>query len=133
MIRITTMYKMSEVIRFIKFGIVGISNTALLLLLYYTCIYIGFSYLWANTIAWIISIFNAYYWNNKYVFNSHRSWKEKLVKTYCAYGISYSVSMALLYVFVDILRITDKIAPLLVLIITVPLNYILNRFWSFKK
>lgn len=132
MIGIVNMSKMSEIIRFIKFGIVGISNTVLLLLIYYVCIYIGFSYLWANTISWGLSILNAYYWNNRYVFNGHRSWKEKLIKTYCAYGISYLVSMILMYLLVEKICFTNKLAPILVLIFTAPLNYALNRYWSFK-
>ena len=54
--------------QFIRFGLVGVSNTLISLGVYYLLYFLGVHYLIANTIGFIISVFNAYYWNNKYVF-----------------------------------------------------------------
>ena len=53
--------------QFIKFGIVGLSNTLIAYLVYAVCIYIGLHYLLANVIAFAVSVLNAYYWSDRYV------------------------------------------------------------------
>ena len=121
------------IIQFIKFGIVGISNTIISLIVYYALVYLGVNYLIANICGFIISVLNAYYWNNKYVFKNSKTNKSgKLLKTYASYGITFILSNVLLYVQVDILGISKIIAPIINLIITIPLNYLLNKFWTFK-
>lgn len=120
--------------QFIKFGIVGVSNTLLSLAIYYILIFINVNYLIANIIAFIISVLNAYYWNNKYVFkNNDNSTFKKLIKVYLSYGITFVLSTVLLYVMVDLMNISKYIAPIINLLITIPLNFLLNKLWAFKK
>ena len=57
-------------IQFIKFGIVGLSNTAIGLGTYYLFLFLDFHYMIANILSWVISVFNAFYWNNRYVFKN---------------------------------------------------------------
>lgn len=124
---------MKSVIQFIKFGIVGVSNTAISLVVYYLLLWQGATYLLANTASWIISVFNAFYWNNRYVFRNDTPWLRALVKTYISYGASFIVGSVLLIIFVELCNISDKIAPLLTLILSVPMNFILNKYWTFKE
>lgn len=57
-------------LQFIKFGIIGVSNTLIGLGIYYIFIFINSGlYLVGNTVGFLVSVINAYYWNNKYVFN----------------------------------------------------------------
>lgn len=120
------------IIQFIKFGIVGLSNTAIGLGSYYLFLWLGWHYMLANVMSWIISVFNAFYWNSKYVFNTGSSWLRALFRTYVSYGFSFILGAVVLYVLVEWCGISDVIAPLLVLIITIPLNFVLNKFWAFK-
>lgn len=122
----------SDFIQFIKFGIVGLSNTVIALITYYLLLFLGCHYLIANVIAWVVSVFNAYYWNHGYVFQSDTHWFRVLVKTYLSYGVSFLLGTALLIIFVELVGISDKIAPLLTLIITIPTNFVMNKFWAFK-
>lgn len=119
-------------IQFIKFGLVGISNTAIALASYYFFLFIGCHYLIANILAWIISVFNAYYWNHRYVFKSERQWFAVLIKTYLSYGVSFLLGTALLVFFIEFLGISDKIAPLLTMVVTIPVNFLMNKFWAFR-
>ena len=119
-------------IQFIKFGIVGLSNTAIGLGTYYLFLFFGLYYLIANILSWIISVFNAFYWNNRYVFPNHTEWFRALARTYLSYGFSFLFGCAVLYALVDWCGMSDKIAPLLTLLITIPLNFVLNKFWTFK-
>ena len=128
----TSLSSKENVIQFIKFGIVGLSNTAIGLGTYYLFLWIGFHYMVANVLSWIISVFNAFYWNNKYVFKSSTTWLKALFRTYVSYGVSFIVGAVVLYGLVEWCGISDKIAPLIVLIVTIPLNFVLNKFWTFK-
>lgn len=121
------------IIQFIKFGIVGVSNTLISLLIYYVLIYFNINYVIANTIGFVVSVLNAYYWNNKYVFNkSDKGNLKPLIKTFTSYGITFVLSTVLLIIMVDYLNISQILAPILNLIITIPLNFMLNKFWAFK-
>jgi putative flippase GtrA len=119
--------------QFIKFGIVGLSNTFISLAVYYILIYLEINYIAANTAGFIISVLNAYYWNNKFVFKkSYEGNLKPMIKTFTSYGTTFVLSTILLVIMVDYLNISNIIAPVLNLIITIPLNFLLNKFWAFK-
>ena len=56
-----------------------------------------------------------------------------LIKTFCAYGTNLLLGAVLLWLFVERLGISPFLAPILNLMITVPLNFVLNKFWVMKK
>ena len=120
--------------QFVKFGLVGVSNTVLALAIYYVLLFLGMHYLWANVFAFAISVLNAYFWNSRFVFtrNPTSGRARQLAKVYVSYGLTFVLSMVLLYVMVDILGVSELLAPVFNLCITVPLNFLLNRFWAFK-
>lgn len=123
---------MKSVVQFIKFGIVGVSNTVISLVVYYLLLWLGAPYLIANTISWIVSVFNAFYWNNRYVFKNDTPWLKSLVKTYISYSVSFLVGSLLLVGFIEGIGVSDKIAPLLTLVVSIPMNFAMNKYWTFK-
>lgn len=118
--------------QFMKFGLVGILNTIIALVVYYALIELDINYLLANTVSWIVSVFNAFYWNNRYVFKNESYWLSALIKTYISYGASFLAGSALLYIFIDVCDISKFIAPFLTLVVSIPLNFVMNKFWTFK-
>ena len=123
--------------QFIKFGLVGISNTAISYITYVVCVYLGMHYFFANALGFVISVLNSFYWNNRYVFvcraGEKRAWFPALIKTFIAYGSTgILLASVLLYVWVDLLSISEYFAPLINLVITIPLNFVLNKLWAFK-
>lgn len=121
-------------IQFIKFGIIGVSNTLISTAVYYLFIWINTDlYFAGNVVGWIVSVFNSFYWNNRFVFkNSEFSWWKKLLRTYLAYGGSFVVGSLLLVLQVRVLGISEWLAPWINMVITIPLNFLLNKFWAFK-
>ena len=121
-------------VQFIKFGIIGASNTLISTAVYYVFVWIDPKlYFLGNVVGWIVSVFNSFYWNNRFVFkNSEFSWWKKLLRTYLAYGGSFVVGSITLAVMVSILGVSEWLAPWLNMVITIPLNFILNKFWAFK-
>lgn len=63
---------------------------------------------------------------------SQENKKKGLIKVYISYGSTFLLSTGLLYLMVDIAGISEYIAPLINLCATVPLNFVLNKFWVFK-
>lgn len=54
-----------------------------------------------------------------------------MVIVYSSTGILFS--NVLLFFLVDKLGLSKYIAPIFVLLVTIPLNFFLNKFWSFKS
>lgn len=121
-------------IQFIKFGIIGASNTIISTAVYYVFIWMDPKlYFAGNVVGWIVSVFNSFFWNNRFVFkNSEFSWWKKLFRTYLAYGGSFIVGSITLAIMVSGLGISEWLAPWINMVITIPLNFILNKFWAFK-
>jgi putative flippase GtrA len=126
-------------VQFIKFGIVGLSNTALSYAIYAALVYIGLYYIIAGVISFALSVLNSLYWNSRYVFKPGGGQRKRniwnvLIKTYASYAFTGLIlSNILLYVFVDALHISEYLAPLFSLAVTVPLNFVLNKKWAFKS
>ncbi len=122
--------------QFIKFGMVGASNTVISLAIYYIGLYCSLHYVLSNVLGFVAGTLNAYYWNNKYVFKKEegeeRSTAKSMTKVFISYGISLGLSTALLVLWVDVVQISERLAPLLNLCITIPLNFVMNKFWAFR-
>lgn len=119
--------------QFVKFCLVGLSNTAISLGVYYIFVLINSNlYIVGNAVGFVVSVLNAYFWNSRFVFNKKYEKAKTIVKTFIAYGTNLIIGTALLYLFVKILGISEYIAPLLNLLITVPLNYLLSKKWVMK-
>ena len=128
--------QMNSLLQFIKFGIVGISNNVICYVTYLFFLWIGLNYLVAYFLGFTVSVFNSYYWNNKYVFeqDSQRAFWTTFIKTYISYSMTGIVlGNILLFLWVDIVGVPKEIAPLINLVITIPANFILNKLWAFKR
>ena len=136
--------KQSEsLIQFIKFCLVGVTNTAVAYFLNISILFMlkdagwRWDYIFANVTSFTISIFWSFYWNSKYVFKekpdeTRNTWKA-LVKTFLSYGFTgYILNSILLYVLVDLFSVSKYIAPLITLIVSVPVNFLMNKLWAFK-
>jgi putative flippase GtrA len=125
-------------IQFFKFGVVGLSNTIISYGVYTLFVYIGVHYIIAVIISFFISVLNSFFWNNKYTFKKDTCQKrdilQSLVKTYISYAFTgLIVANILTIILVEFIHISKYIAPLFVFVVTIPLNFILNRQWAFKS
>ena len=124
--------------QFFQFAVVGMINNVVFYVVYSILVILKLDYLIANTVAFIISILNSYYWNSKYVFPQKKYTKKdyftSFIKTFMCYSITgLGVNNILLILWIEKLGINEIIAPIINLIITIPLNFILNKFWAFSS
>ena len=133
-------------LQFVRFGLVGVSNTIVSYGLYVICLLIlqknglfpKSDYLVSQIVSFVIGVLWAFYGNDKYVFTlkqgEQRSLWKSLIKTYISYSFTgLFLNSILLVLWVQICHIPDIIAPLFNLIVSVPINFIVNKLWAFKK
>lgn len=123
--------------QFIKFGIVGLSNTAVSMGIYYLFLWIDPKlYMVGSILGTVLSIANAFLWNDLFVFTGNprnaASILKRLGKTYVSYGGTSILSNVLLWIEVSGFNLNKAIAPIVNLLLTIPLNFIINKFWTFK-
>ena len=125
--------------QFVKFSLVGASNTLISLGFYYLFLYaFGWHYQLANAVSFFLSIINAYFWNSRFVFRTAESLtcKQHLLtfgKSLVSYGGTFALNVALLSLLVEVLHSSEGMAPVWALCITYPVNYLLHKYWAFRK
>ena len=129
---------------FLQFGLVGVSNTIISYLLYVVTLLlvsksgVKFDYIIANIVSWLLSVLWSYYWNNKFVFKKEEGEKRNiwaaLFKTYVSYGFTGLILNNILSVlWVSVLHISKMLAPIINLVISIPINFFMNKLWAFGK
>ncbi|MCD8327457.1 MAG: GtrA family protein [Lachnospiraceae bacterium] len=155
--------------QFLKFCLVGVSNVVVCEGIYVILLFCGVHYLAANILGNLISILNAYLWSNRFVFKAEegekRVWWKVLAKTYLSYGFSMALSAGLLVFWLEIVKLSRYMSPVLELltaagvlpwltnlglaidasrmaelaaeainlVITIPINFCVNKFWTYRK
>lgn len=118
---------------FIKFAIVGFGNLFVSLITYYILVYFSINYQIANIGGFITGSLNGYIWNKIWVFKSSKKNGSSIIKFYLTYLGTWFLSALLLYIWIEVFKISDIIAPVINVFITTPINYLLNKYWVFKR
>lgn len=119
--------------QFLKFGLIGVMNTAITVLSYQLLIHFGINYYAANTIGYLLGTLNSYFFNNNWVFGAKDKSKEVFSKFIIVNLITLCISNVLLFIFVDKLNYGKTIVQIFVIPITMVFNFVLNKFWTFKR
>ena len=88
----------------------------------------------ANVLSWIAAVTFAYFTNRKYVFESRNQNMLKEAGAFYASRLStLLMDMGLMFLMVTILGWDDKIAKLIVQVVVTVANYVISKFFVFKK
>ena len=129
--------------QFAKFGLVGVTNTLLSYMLNLAVLYLlapfalSWDYIAGNVVAFVLSVLWSFYWNRRFVFQKEKvTLSAKLVmllKTYAAYALTgILLNNILSWLWIERFDISKYVAPLINLIISVPLNFVINKLWTFS-
>lgn len=138
--------RFAALIQFVKFGIVGLSNTAISYGIDMFCYYVLFANAsWAEStkilitavLAFTISVTNSYYWNNRYVFGSgeRKTVLQHLaayLRTVMCYGLTGLLLGPAIKLWLNGRGMAYWLSSIACLVVTIPLNFLMNKFWAFR-
>lgn len=111
--------------RFILFVILGGINTIVTYVMYLLLVAIS-PYLVAYTVTFVLGIFLSYWLNATFVFRRPLQLRAALQYP-VVYAVQYACGVGLLYLAVESLHMSKSLAPLAVVVATLPLTYVLSR------
>lgn len=135
--------KWADFLQFVKFCIVGVSNTVLGYVIYLVVVValrpfsLSWDYIAGNLTEYFLSVLWSFYWNERFVFKlkqgEHRSMWKALLKTYATYAFTgIFLNNALGFLWINKLGLSKYIAPIISLLVSVPLNFIISKLWAFR-
>ena len=125
-----------EIILYLIFGVL---TTVVSLLTYYICTITflnpnnAVEIQIANIISWITCVTFAFFTNRKYVFESKEDIKKEGIKFYISRLSALLIDVVMIFVFVSLLKINDKIIKLVNQVIIIIFKYIASKLFVFKK
>lgn len=144
-----------KIMQFVKFCVVGCLNAAVFVIVSYIVMFFfeingatgtifgisEFYVQFATVTAFFFKVLNSYFWNGRYVFpDPAKKTAGEHIFRYLKLCLSYSVSLlislllnATLWAAILIPNGLDKLCSPLNEIITIPLNFILDKFFAFAK
>jgi len=121
-----------ESLRFIRFIIVGVVNTAASYGFYVAQLYVGIPYIIAGTISFVTGIFFNYFVTRRFVFDMPT--QKHTFMYYIAYNVFlYFFSIAMLWLFVDICKLNPYMAGLMSLPINAIVSFVILRGFVFRQ
>ena len=122
------------VIRFIKFGMVGVINTLINWIIFFILNALGMYYILANIIAYILGTVNSYLWNTLWVFKyKDKASTETTIKFIILNLIGLGLNTGILYVLVDLCNLNKFIGLVITTGIVMIINYVVNKLLVFSK
>ena len=92
----------------------------------YLVLNMALNYQWSYLIAYIIGIIFSYGFNSLIVFKVPLSWRGLLAYP-IVYVVQYGASALMLGLLVESKVLSETLAPLLVVVITIPLTYVMSK------
>jgi putative flippase GtrA len=120
-------------VQFVKFGIVGVSNT-LLTFAVYTVLLKGFGvwYLAASAIGFVVGAVNGFLWNRRWTFRGHVGDALTPVRWGIVQGCGLGLNLGLLYLFVHEAGLDELLGQAFATVIVTVLTFLANRAWTFR-
>ena len=121
------------VVQFVKFGIVGVSNTLLTFVIYTLLLKVfGVWYLAASAIGFVVGAVNGFLLNRRWTFAGHVGDSLTPVRWGVVQGCGLALNLGLLYLFVDDAGIEKLLSQAFATVIVTVLTFLVNRAWTFR-
>lgn len=111
---------------FVRFLMSGGTNTVITYLIYLFLLNF-LSYQESYTVAYVCGIVLAFFLGRFFVFKSHRG-VQSIFLFPIIYLVQYLASMLILWVWVEQLYLSYSVAPLVAILVTVPITYMLSCY-----
>jgi putative flippase GtrA len=119
-------------IQLAKFGVVGASGYAINLAVY--ALLLGLGPHWAAAIAFVVSAANNYWWNRHWTFAHQKGhFAYQGIRFFIVSGVAFLANQFWLFVFLDWLGWGKIVSQAVSIVLVMPLNFIGNKLWSFRR
>ena len=109
----------------IRFIILGVINTILTYFLYLILLFL-LPYVWAYSITYLFGLTISYFLSSYWVFKKNIAIKSGMY--FLIYHLSnYLVNIMALWIFIDLIGLSDKIAPLITISLLTPIFYLISK------
>ncbi len=127
--------KYKEVISYLFFGVL---TTVVNFVVYFACTDgLHINYLAATAVSWVAAVLFAYVTNRKWVFESKVSGFMPILREMAVFVgcrvFSGVMDMGIMFISVDMIGISDRIAKFITQVAVVVLNYIFSKIIIFRK
>jgi putative flippase GtrA len=120
-------------VQFVKFGIVGVSNTLLAFAIYTVLLKVfGVWYLAASAIGFVVGAVNGFLLNRRWTFAGHVGDSLTPVRWGVVQGCGLALNEGLLYLFVDGASIEKLLSQAFATAIVTVITFLVNRAWTFR-
>jgi dolichol-phosphate mannosyltransferase len=120
----------------VKFSMVGGSGYVVNL-----CVFaaankgLGVHHVGAATIAFVVAVFNNFWWNRHWTFGQHGARDHhagfQAARFFTVSGVAFLVALAILQLLVDNTSVPTIVAQAISIVAATPLNFVGNKMWTF--
>src|ERR1700704_4992681 len=120
-------------VQFVKFGIVGVSNTLLAFAIYTVLLKVfGVWYLAASAIGFVVGAINGFLLNRRWTFAGHVGDSLTPVRWGIVQGCGLALNEGLLFLFVDDAGVEKLLGQAFATAIVTVVTFLVNRAWTFR-
>jgi putative flippase GtrA len=120
--------------QFVKYGLVGASNTVITFVTYTVLVKLGVQYLIAVVLGYCVGSLNSYIFNRHWTFQAadiaHSTAGTRFA---IVQAVAIAANVALLYVFVHHLGVAKIPAQAILTLPVLAVTFFANRWWSFAR
>lgn len=121
-------------VEFIKYGLVGASNTLITYASYSVLVLVGVPYLVALLVGYIPGGLNSYLLNRHWTFEAgHLSHGHSGTRFALVQGCAIAANFVLLYLFVHDLQLNKYLSQAILTVPVVLVTFFINRTWTFNR
>jgi putative flippase GtrA len=120
-------------VQFLKFGIVGVSNTLLTFIVYTLLLKVfGVWYLAASAVGFVVGATNGFVLNRRWTFREHVGDALTPVRWAIVQGCGLALNLGMLFLFVSEARLDKLLGQALATVLVTVSTFLANRAWTFR-
>lgn len=119
--------------QFLKFGVVGVSNTLLTFVVFTILVKVfGLWYVAASALGFVVGACNGFLLNRSWTFKGHNGGSSAAVRWTVVQGCGLLADLGLIYLFVDGAGLPKLVGQAFAIALVVGATFFVNRTWTFR-
>lgn len=118
----------------IKYGVVGVANTLITAAVIWVMMKnLEVSDIVSNITGYAVGLLNSFVWNKQWTFRgTSAGWRNSAIRFGAVFGICYSLQLGVLMYLNQVLDIDPYYNQLLAMAFYTVINFLMNKFYTFK-